>query len=168
MRREWLCWQSAANPSLPANLRNTGRIRQRAGKAPNCPCRTSQHPNDSDGFLPALTSRENLVRSRDAGDISFRKSGMTALSLKADMPSVLTDDCKVPIADTVPKPRKGTASAISIQPGLILLFCRFDIGKIVGAEPGSDVPLQLRWPCESNPPVPERLPEANIAHPNSR
>jgi len=91
--RTWLCWQSAANPSLPANLGNTGRIRHKAGKAQNCPCRTSQQLNDLDGFLPALTSRENLVRNRDAGDISFRKSGMSALPLKADMPSVLTDVC---------------------------------------------------------------------------
>ena len=98
----------------------------------------------------------------------WSRSVMSALHPEAGILSVEIDVRKVPIADTVPKPRKGTASAISIQPGLILLFCRFDIGKIVGAEPGSDVPLQLRWPCESNPPVPERLPEANIAHPNSR
>jgi len=95
----WLCWQSAANPSLPANMVNTGRIRQRAGKTPNCPCRTSQHLNDLDGFLPALTSRENLVRSRDAGDISFRKSGTSALPLKADILGMSTEVRYVPIAD---------------------------------------------------------------------
>jgi hypothetical protein len=57
----WLCWQSEANPSLPANLGNAGRFRQIAGKAPIYPCRKSQHLNALDSSLPNLTSRENLV-----------------------------------------------------------------------------------------------------------
>jgi hypothetical protein len=52
-----------------------------------------------DAFLPALTSREYLVHSRDGGDISFRKSGMSALPLKADILSVEVDVRKVPKAD---------------------------------------------------------------------
>ena len=62
----WLCWQSKANPSLPANLRNAGRFRQIAGKGPPHPCRKPQHLRALDSPLPNLTSRENLFHSREA------------------------------------------------------------------------------------------------------
>jgi hypothetical protein len=62
----WLCWQSEANPSLPAKLGNAGRFRQKTGKAATDPCRKSRHLNALDLPLPNLASRENLVHSREA------------------------------------------------------------------------------------------------------
>ena len=62
----WLCWQSEANPSLPAHKRNAGRFRQIAGKAPTYSCRKPQTLNALDSSLPNLTSRENLFHSREA------------------------------------------------------------------------------------------------------
>ena len=64
--RAWLCWQSAANPSLPANLGNAGRFRKIAGKAPAYCCRKPQHLRALDSPLPTLTSRENRFHSREA------------------------------------------------------------------------------------------------------
>ena len=62
----WLCWQSEANPSLPAKVGNAGRFRQIAGKAATHPCRKSPHLNALDLLLPNPVSRENLVHSREA------------------------------------------------------------------------------------------------------
>ena len=62
----WLCWQSEANPSLPAKVGNAGRFRQKAGKAAIHPRRKSRHLNPSDLPLPNVASRENLIRSREA------------------------------------------------------------------------------------------------------
>jgi len=64
----WLCWQSEANPPLPANLGNAGRFRQVARKAPIYPRRKSQHLNALDRSLPNLTSRENLTHSREGAE----------------------------------------------------------------------------------------------------
>jgi hypothetical protein len=58
-RKAWLCWQSTANPSLPAKLGNTGRFRQKAGKAAAHPRRKSQHLNTLDAPLPTFANREN-------------------------------------------------------------------------------------------------------------
>jgi hypothetical protein len=65
----WLCWQSEANPSLPAEGRNAGRFRQKAGKAATNPCRTSRHLNTLDPPLPNLASRESAAHSREGTDI---------------------------------------------------------------------------------------------------
>jgi hypothetical protein len=64
--RVWLCWQSAANPSLLANLGNAGRFRRIAGKVPTSSCRKPQTLNALYSSLPNLTSRENLGHSREA------------------------------------------------------------------------------------------------------
>jgi len=65
----WLCWQSEANPSLPANLGNAGRLREIAGKAPTYSCRKPRTLNALDRSLPNLTSRENLVHRREGAAI---------------------------------------------------------------------------------------------------
>jgi hypothetical protein len=65
----WLCWQSEANPSLPAKVGNAGRFRQIAGKAATHPCRKSPHLNALDLLLPNPVSRENLVHSREASRV---------------------------------------------------------------------------------------------------
>ena len=62
----WLCWQSEANPSLPAKVGNAGRFRQKAARAATDTCRKSQHVNALDVPLPNLASRENPARSREA------------------------------------------------------------------------------------------------------
>jgi hypothetical protein len=65
-QRRWLCWQSAANPSLPAIRQTAGRICQIAGKESPYSSRNPPHLNALDGPLPSLTSRENLSLSREA------------------------------------------------------------------------------------------------------
>jgi len=62
----WLCWQSEANPSLPAKVGNAGRFRQKAARAATDPCTKSPHLNALDLPLPNLASRENPVHSREA------------------------------------------------------------------------------------------------------
>jgi len=72
---------------------------QKAGKGAINPRRKSLHLNALDSFLPSQTNRENLVHSRDEGDISFRKSEMSALPLKADVLGLSTEVRYVPEAD---------------------------------------------------------------------
>jgi hypothetical protein len=67
--RAWLCWQSEANPSLPAKVGNAGRFREIAGKAATHPCRKAPHLNALDLLLPNPVSRENLVHSREASRV---------------------------------------------------------------------------------------------------
>jgi len=78
-----------------------GDSSQKAGKGAINPRRKSLHLNALDSFLPSQTNRENLVHSRDEGDISFRKSEMSALPLKADVLGLSTEVRYVPIADNV-------------------------------------------------------------------
>ena len=66
MERAWLCWQSAANPSLPAIPQTAGRICQIAGKESPYSRTKPQHLRALDSPLPNLTSRENLFHSREA------------------------------------------------------------------------------------------------------
>ena len=63
---KWLCWQSLANPSLPAISQYAGRISQIAGEVPTYSCRKPQHLRALDSTLPNLTSRENLFHSKEA------------------------------------------------------------------------------------------------------
>jgi hypothetical protein len=78
--RAWLCWQSAANPSLPAKVGNAGRFRQKAARAATDPYRKSRHFNALDPPLPNLESRASAVHSREGtdirsqvGDVRFRR-----------------------------------------------------------------------------------------------
>jgi hypothetical protein len=75
----WLCWQSAANPSLPANLGNAGRFRKIAGKAPAYCCRKRQHLRALDSLsLPSRAGRTGFIAGRRAERIRF--SVHTAIS----------------------------------------------------------------------------------------
>jgi len=99
---------------------------QKAGKGAINPRRKSLHLNALDSFLPSQTNRENLVHSRDEGDISFRKSEMSASPLKADVLGLSTEVRYVPIADMDPKKRLGarrgqkSAGASSMRCGVCL------------------------------------------------
>ncbi len=66
MGRESLCWQSTANPSLPAKVRNAGRFCQNAARAATDPCRKWQHLNALEPLPPNFASRENPAPSREA------------------------------------------------------------------------------------------------------
>jgi hypothetical protein len=67
--RTWLCWQSEANPSLPAKVGNAGRFRQKAGTAATDPRRKSRHLNALDLPLPNVASREGRDIRSLVGDI---------------------------------------------------------------------------------------------------
>jgi len=80
----WLCWQSEANPSLPAKLGNAGRFRQKAARAATDPCTKSPRLNALDVPLPNAVNRENIGHNREGTDIRSqvrdvrfkRKSGL--------------------------------------------------------------------------------------------
>jgi len=74
--KEWLCWQSAANPSLPAKAGNAGRFRQKAARAATDLWRKSPHLNVLDVPLPDLASTENPAHSREGGNISSQVGGV--------------------------------------------------------------------------------------------
>jgi hypothetical protein len=64
--KAWLCWQSEANPSLPAKVINAGRLRRKAARVAAHPLRKSRHLNAPNLPLPTVESRESLLPSREA------------------------------------------------------------------------------------------------------
>jgi hypothetical protein len=61
----WLCWQSEANPSLPAIWGIAGRFGPIAGTMPSHPAEDPLHLSGLDGFLPNSRSRETIILSRE-------------------------------------------------------------------------------------------------------
>jgi hypothetical protein len=64
--KAWLCWQSEANPSLPANLGNAGKICQIAGIGPFCPGRKPLYLNSCMDLSLIRGAGKAIIHSRDA------------------------------------------------------------------------------------------------------
>ena len=61
----WLCWQSEANPSLPANGELQGDLAKLQGQCLHIPAEDRLHLSGLDGFLPNSGSRETIILSRE-------------------------------------------------------------------------------------------------------
>ena len=83
----WLCWQSEANPSLPAKVGNAGRFRQKAARAATDPRRKSQHLNALDVPLPNVASRANLVCGREPPSRHSRFTGRYQCNTRSQAPA---------------------------------------------------------------------------------
>ena len=81
--RTWLCWQSDANPSLPAKVGNAGRFRQKAARTATNPYRKSQHLNTLDPLsLLERAARAQFIAGREP--TSERRLETSALGARAD------------------------------------------------------------------------------------